>query len=59
MNWGCQLLDGDAETLAQRRMAFAAELDRVLDAINRLQQDYDQGLADIVPRPIREQRSVA
>ena len=54
-----QLLDGDAETLAQRRTAFAAELDRVLDAINRLQQDYDQGLADIITRPIHEQRSVA
>jgi len=54
-----QLLDGDAETLAQGRTAFAAELDRVLDAINRLQQDYDQDLADIVPRPIREQRSAA
>jgi len=54
-----QLLDGDSETLAQRRQAFAAELDRVLAAINCLQDAYDQHLGDLNLGVPYEHRSVA
>jgi glycerol-3-phosphate O-acyltransferase len=54
-----QLLEGDAEGLTQRRQAFAAELDRVLAAINGLQSAYDRHLGDIHPGAPHEHRSVA
>ncbi len=53
------LLDGDATILAEQRRAFAAELDRVLAAIERLQDDYDRHIFD-APAPVNdEQRSIA
>jgi glycerol-3-phosphate O-acyltransferase len=54
-----QLLDGDSETLTQGRQAFAAELDRVLAAINCLQAAYDQHLGDQNLDTPYEHRSVA
>ena len=54
-----RLLQGESEELIERRKAFAAELEDVLDAINQMQESYDAALGYPATGGLYEQRSIA
>ncbi len=54
-----RLLDSTDRGVRQRRAVFAANVDRALAAINRLQDVYDDALNGVPSHAMREARSIA
>jgi glycerol-3-phosphate O-acyltransferase len=54
-----RLLDADDSDIRQRREAFAADVQRALAAINRLQDVYDRPLNGLPSPDVRESLSIA
>ena len=53
------LLDADDSEVGKRREQFAAEVERTLAAINKLQDVYDQSLQEPAIRHVLDTRSIA